>query len=112
MSFKSLRFVAVAAMTLGTAAGATNLVVNGSFDADNHGSKVGFSGNVTGWTGGGGLTFLASPGSADDGSQYLAIYGPYPATSPDGGNFILADGDPNYSGAFSQTLNGLTVGKN
>ena len=57
------------------------------------------------------LTFLAPPGSADDGNQYLAVYGPFPATSPVGGNFILADGDPSYSGAFSQTISGLNVGQ-
>ncbi len=39
-----------------------------------------------------------------------ALYGPMPATSPDGGNFVAGDGDPNYSAAFSQTINGLTPG--
>ena len=100
--------LALAAVAL--PATAANLVVNGSFDADVTATKINFQNNVTGWTGGGGLTFLAPPGTADDGS-YLPVYGPFPTTSPDGGNFILADGDPNYAGAFSQTISGLTIGQ-
>jgi hypothetical protein len=107
---KTLILAAAAAVAIAAPASAANLVVNGSFDADTVGTKVNFQGHVTGWTGGANLTFLAPPGSADDLNQYLAVYGPFPATSPDGGNFILADGDPNYSGAFSQTISGLTIG--
>ncbi len=103
---------ALALIAAAAPATAANLVVNGSFDADATATKIGFQGNVTGWSGGGGLTFLAPPGSADDLNQYLAVYGPFPVTSPDGGNFILADGDPNYAGAFSQTISGLTIGQN
>ncbi len=102
--------LALTALAVAGSASAANLVVNGSFDANTTITKIGFQNNVTGWTGGGGLTFLAPPGSADDGAQYLAIYGPFPATSPDGGNFVLADGDPNYSDGISQTISGLTVG--
>jgi len=107
---KTLILAAAASVAIAAPASAANLVVNGSFDADTVGTKVNFQGHVTGWTGGANLTFLAPPGSADDLNQYLAVYGPFPATSPDGGNFILADGDPNYSGAFSQTISGLTIG--
>ncbi len=103
--------LSAAALVAAGSVSAANLVVNGSFDANVTASKIGFQGNVTGWAGGGGLTFLAPPGSADDIGQYLAIYGPFPATSPDSGNFILADGDPSYTGAFSQTLSGLTIGQ-
>ncbi|TRW15091.1 PEPxxWA-CTERM sorting domain-containing protein [Glacieibacterium frigidum] len=102
--------IAVAAIAVGTTANAANLVINGSFDADTTATKINFQGNVTGWTGGAALTFLAPPGSADDPAQYLAVYGPFEDESPDGGNFILADGDPSYSDAFSQTINGLTIG--
>ena len=109
---KKLAVLALAcAAVAAPATAATNLVVNGSFDADTTATKIRFENNVTGWTGGANLTFLAPPGSADDAGQYLAVYGPFPATSPDGGNFILADGDPTYSGAFSQTIAGLTVGQ-
>ena len=98
-----------AATGIATSAMASNLVVNGSFDATPHTDKVYFSGNVAGWTGGDNLTFLAGPGTADNGS-YLSVYTPFPSVSPDGGNFILADGVAPYAGAFSQTLNNLTVG--
>jgi hypothetical protein len=86
-------------------------VTNGSFDATSPSTKINFQNNVPGWTGGARLTFLAPPGTADNISQYLAVYGPFPATSPDGGNFILADGDPPYADPFEQTITGLTVGQ-
>jgi hypothetical protein len=35
-----------------------------------------------------------------------------PGNSPDGGNFIAEDGDSNFSGPISQTMNGLVVGQN
>ena len=41
----------------------------------------------------------------------MALYGPMSATSPDGGNFVAADGDPDYSAPFSQTVTGLTPGE-
>jgi len=41
---------------------------------------------------------------------YLAVHGPFPTTSPAGGNFVEADGDPSYSGAIYQTISGLTAG--
>ena len=111
MTRTSLKILATLALAAAALPAAANLVVNGSFDANVTATKIGFQGNVTGWTGGANLTFLAPPGSADDLSQYLAVYGPFPTTSPDGGNFILADGDPNYAGAFSQTIAGLTIGQ-
>ncbi len=116
MTWNKLAALGLAAMALVVGdpgrASAANLVVNGGFDADDiTGNKVNFQGNVTGWNGGANLTFLAAPGTADDLSLYLAVYGSFPATSPQGGNFILADGDPNYSGVFSQTISGLTIGQ-
>lgn len=50
-------------------------------------------------------------GTIDDGYNGNALYGPMSATSPDGGNFVAADGDPSYSAPFSQTINGLTPGQ-
>lgn len=90
---------------------AAPLVVNGSFEATTiaAGTKDFFENKVTGWTGGSRLTFLAAPGTAEDGS-YLSVYAGFPTNSPDGGRFVLADGDPNYSDAISQTINGLIVG--
>ena len=65
--------------------------------------------NPTGWVGGGGLIFVDSPGSADS-STYLTVYGPFP-NPPIAGNFVEADGNPDYEGSFSQTITGLTVGR-
>ncbi|HEY0203392.1 MAG TPA: DUF642 domain-containing protein [Acetobacteraceae bacterium] len=100
--------------SLALSAHATQYVTNGSFETTSLTAKGYFAtngvSNVTGWSGGGSLTFLDLPGTADDGS-YLSVYGPFPATSPDGGKFVEADGDPSYRGAISQTINGLTPGQ-
>jgi hypothetical protein len=93
------------------ASAAVNLVTNGSFETVSVTDKSTFQGNVAGWSGGQNLTFIDFPGTADDPSKYLAVYGPFPTTSPDGGNFVEGDGDPSYSGAIFQTISGLTVGK-
>lgn len=107
--------VTTLALSLGAGAGvahAANLVTNGSFESyTGIDPKDTFTSVApTGWTGGANLTFVAAPGTADDGN-YLAVYGPFPSTSPDGGNFVMADGDPTFSGAFSQTISGLTIGE-
>ena len=111
---KKFALIAVAAALAAPASAAVELVTNGSFELNsvNNGDKKYFTQSaVTGWSGGANLTFIASPGTADAPNKYLAVYGPFPATSPDGGDFVLADGDPNYAGAFWQTISGLTVGK-
>lgn len=99
-------------ITLGLAApaAAANLVVDGDFETTAVTAKTTFAGNVAGWSGGDRLTFIDPPGSADNG-VYLAVDGPFPATSPAGGNFVEGDGDPTYSSAISQTIAGLTVGR-
>ena len=105
---------AVLLSSLPLSAHATQYVTNGSFEVTSLNAKGYFAtnkvSNVTGWGGGGGLTFLDFPGTADDGS-YLSVYGPFPTTSPDGGKFVEADGDPTYRGAITQTINGLTPGQ-
>lgn len=94
---------------------ATQYITNGSFEATSLTAKGSFAtngtSNVTGWSGGSGLTFLDFPGTADNGT-YLSVYGPFPTTSPDGGNFVEADGAPSYRGVITQTINGLTPGQN
>ena len=114
MRFSLLSATALLAFSIGASQAAhANLVTNGSFEtANNPSGKSSFLGNVPGWSGGANLTFIDAPGTADNPGLYLAVYGPFPATSPDGGNFVEADGDPAYSGAFSQTIAGLTVGSN
>ncbi len=105
---KFLPVVALVTMT-GTAAAGPNLVTNGSFENTTLSTKGNFAGHVSGWSGGSALTYLDTPGTADNGA-YLSVYGPFPKTSPDGGNFVEADGDPNYNSAIYQVLSGLTVG--
>ena len=66
--------------------------------------------NPVGWTfgNGGNLIFVDAPGTASDGS-YLSVYGPFP-NSPAGGNFIEADGNPDYESVFYEQITGLTAG--
>ena len=100
--------LAILAAFASTAAQAIT-VVNGDFNSTSTG-KAGFAGNVPGWSGGGNLTFIDAPGTADDGS-YLSVYGPFPATSPVGGWFVEADGDGPFRDNIFQTISGLTVGQ-
>jgi hypothetical protein len=92
---------------------AANLVQNGSFEDATVTTQTGFdNANVGGgWIGGASLTFLDAPGAADNASVQLPVYGPFPTTSPDGGNFVEADGDPSYSDTIGQVLTGLTAGQ-
>jgi hypothetical protein len=99
------------------------LVTNGSFESTTNGAgQLGYNTNATGWTNqNGGYNFVFAPGTADTTgvtSQFgnLQLWGPgngsangLPATSPDGGNFVAADGAFNV-GAITQTINGLTAG--
>jgi hypothetical protein len=116
MNFRKFAAIGVSAMALSAFAQSAhaNLVVNGSFETANvttgSADHNQFGGNVFGWSGGfAGITQIDSPGQADAGG-YLAVYGPFPATSPDGGNFVQADGDPSYADTIFQTLTGLTAG--
>jgi hypothetical protein len=127
MSWERLGVIAIAALaavlvTTGDARTAP-VVVNGGFEAftgtapstSSGGEKTFFSNaNVTGWSGGTGsgtYAYLVAPGTADIGS-HISVYGPFPATSPNGGNFYMADGDPAFrSSAITQSISGLTVGQ-
>jgi hypothetical protein len=102
-------------------------VINGSFETTTAGTgQLGFNTNATGWTnvvngGVDGYNFLFAPGTADttgatgvDGN--IKLWGPgdgsangLPASSPDGGNYVAADGAYEI-GAIQQTLAGLTIG--
>lgn len=110
-----LALVATLASTA-TYAVPTNLVFNGSFEAafvnpNPNTYHAGFNGNVPYW-GGTGVSYILSPGQADDG-PYFPVYGPFPNHSPDGGNFVEANGEtnPGMTGAIFQGINGLTVGQ-
>jgi len=122
----SLGVAALTVLALAPSAQA-NLVQNGSFEQTTTGSGgAGEFNNLTyttvlDWSSSG-YNFLFAPGTADTtgGNGTLGtvmLWGPgdgsangLPATSPDGGNFVAADGDPTYAAAISQTINGLTVG--
>jgi hypothetical protein len=72
----------------------------------------------TGWTGGSGLIYIASPGTSSSnpntpcGSTYLQTYGcPSNLAIPGGYNEVEADGNPNFESGFNYSLSGLTVGQ-
>jgi PEP-CTERM motif len=68
--------------------------------------------NPVGWTGGTGLISVDAPGTATTvgtGDNSYAVYGPF-ANPPPGGNFIQADGNPDYETSFNQSIGGLSVG--
>ena len=88
-------------------------LVNLNFNQVEHSPKGSFGYvNPTGWTGGGGLIFVDSttiPGADAAGPVYLTTYGD-PVGSVTG-NYVEADGNPDYEGSFSHVVDGLTPGK-
>ncbi len=97
---------------------ATNLVSNGSFEQTTCGYSCQFgSTNVTDWTTTSGYAFLVYPGQGtinlgNGVKLWPGLNCPttcFPATSPDGGNFVAQDG-AFLNGAEMQTINGLQVG--
>jgi hypothetical protein len=127
IKFLSLSFAALAMLAGKASAAGINLIQNGSFESTTFSGSdyFGHNGNtIANWgtptsttnflyfsgtqnnavSQGGGNTFklwtLANGGNT-------AI----PNSSPDGGNFIVADGDPSYSAALTQTINGLVAGQ-
>jgi len=121
--------VGIALSLVGMGAHAGNLVTNGSFEQLTGGiGQIGYNGSslLTGWTNGHdssgdlGYNFVYSSGSADTTgangvSGNVKLWGPndgsnngLPATSPDGGNYIAADG-AYQTAPISQTITGLTV---
>lgn len=100
---------------------AAELVVNGGFEITTNGvGQLGYNTNAFGWTTNG-YNFLFSGNTADtlgaNGSYgNLKLWGPGNgannglSASPTGGNYIAADGAFGVK-AVSQTINGLTAGK-
>jgi hypothetical protein len=129
--FNSTALAAIFGLALsfvGMSADATNLVTNGSFETLSGGiGQIGYNGtNLTGWTNGSvggtlGYNFVYSAGSADTtgangDSGNVKLWGPndgsangFTGASPDGGNFIAADGAYQVA-PISQTVSGLTSG--
>ena len=122
ISRKSLNIAipAIALALLRCGLARANLVTNGSFEMTTSGNgQLGYNTNAIGWTSTG-YTFIFAPGTADTtgaigsiGPAYL--WGPGDGSpngltiSPDGGNFVAADGGYN-PGPISQTVTGLTTG--
>ncbi len=73
--------------------------------------------NPTGWTGGGGLIFIATPGtsavaSSGCGSTYLTTYGCPSTLGIKGGyNEVEADANPIFESGFNYAVTGLTSGQ-
>jgi hypothetical protein len=90
-----------------------NLVTNGGFEFYTGSAPKDYFSNVlpTDW-GGGLFDTIDAPGTADDiSAPGLPVYGPFPATSPAGGNFVQSDSTPTLSLPITQTISGLTVGQ-
>jgi len=109
-------FSVVALLSLGVPAQAdVNLVTNGSFENTTLTNSDFFTTtDVTGWQTNS-YTFLVFPGTAQTGigngvTLWPGITYTMPATSPDGGNFVAADGAYE-SGPITQTLHGLVAGQ-
>jgi hypothetical protein len=71
--------------------------------------------NPVGWTGGSGLIFIDGPGSPGcqacaDGPIYLPVYGPF-NSPPVPGNYVEADGNPEFESGFNQKITGLVPGE-
>jgi hypothetical protein len=115
--------IPVIALALGAPSDAqADIITNGSFELSSNGNgQPGFNTTLTGWTSTG-YNFVYASGTADTtgavgNAGTVKLWGPgtgsangLTASSPDGGNFIAADGAYQV-GAISQTLTGLTVGQ-
>lgn len=66
--------------------------------------------NPVGWTGGSGLIYIDAPGTATSTSGGIGVYGPF-SDPPTGGNYVEADGNPDFESGFNYTVSGLTVGQ-
>ncbi|MDC7812142.1 PEPxxWA-CTERM sorting domain-containing protein [Sphingomonas koreensis] len=116
------KFVLAALIVPQAASAKVELITNGSFEVNNaaDGTKQWAAvAAMPGWTAqsympnnsDSNLMYVATPGTADKVDGLMTVYGPFEATSPDGGDFIIATGDPRYAGTLSQTVSGLTVGE-
>lgn len=117
--------LALIGLSVGSAGIASaNLVSNGGFESTGYSDSTVFSGTnttaATGWTSTGTYVLLCYPTSCDNTSLPnlggFALAGPANGhanalgPSPNGGNYMGFDADSNFSGSFSQTINGLTPG--
>lgn len=123
ISRRALASGALAIFALATLAfpSRASILTNGSFENTN-GASSSFqidSTNLPGWSNGASvpqpLNCLVLASDIGDPCGVAAenagiVFWTAPTTSPDGGNFIAVDSDPNFSVALTQTLNGLVSG--
>jgi len=123
-----MAFAAMSAALLvaGAASAGPNLVTNGGFESTTSGpGQLAYNTNATDWSiaaPNDSYTFLYAAGTADVGGsngEYgaVAIWGPgngvangFPASSPNGGNFIASDPAFQNNSPLQQTITGLTAG--
>jgi hypothetical protein len=132
--YRAPRTVAFLLMTAAMAAvpAGAGIVTNGSFttattnntvasfEIGDTGANPTGTGTLTGWNvvhpslsglnclvSGGATTEMCGTGNNINNS--LTLWGNGPGLSPDGGNYVMIDGDPAYGSALTQTLTGLLV---
>jgi len=111
-----------ATLLAGSSTGRADFVVNGSFESTTAGDSAGTpsqvtNSNLSGWSISTGTPFDFVV-MGNNGGFYNGYPGGGPVTfnfnpgpSPDGGNYIAANGD-DFVGTLSQTISGLTAGAN
>jgi hypothetical protein len=141
VKFNLAASAAIVALAAATAASAGNLVQNGGFEdvtlTATQQAQVGAFGFQVTYPGGS-LSNAVDGWSSSQGGAYPAAYNLYffdgataklgdafsqypgeeqrpnanfTGASPDGGAFMVLDGDPNFTGPLTQTITGLTAGK-
>ena len=123
--FRSLFALAAIAVAAPALAAGPNLVVNGGFEDAPLGTEQQYVGTqLPGWTISSSIykysdvydshaatTYTTSYDGGGYGSDDRRLAASFAGVSPSGGNFFGVDGDPQYGSPLSQTINGLTVGK-
>ncbi len=111
--------VAVAALTIGASAHATQFVVNGDFTTLTNGvGQIDNSTVANGWTSGDAYNFVMTDGNVGSSGDYGALSlwtqtsagNGWDGLAAHGGNFVAMDGAFR-TGPVSQTITGLTIGK-
>jgi len=112
------KFNSTLAATLGAAlllfgVGAkADLITNGNFSTTTGYGQIGYNTTLSGWTTSGyNFLFPSNGGTVNGSNGSLSLWGGANGLgpSPDGGNYLAADGAYEV-GAISQTINGLTAG--
>ena len=123
VSFYRSVAIGVSALAISVAsysAQAANLVQNGGFETTAHPTKGQFQTvqpafwNCSTCGGNRKYTYVDGPGQATNSVGGYPVYGgaAFPTTSPQGGNFIQANGDSNFRASISQMISGLVIGTN